>query len=134
MSNPLFIAIIIIGAILVFLQNRKKYSLHFYESLSIKQLYSELIGLINSIIELQINQSNYRFSGYENQTDFINSMNSLKKELKANNPASLIKLNRNFVFDGNFEQLARNNDWKAQYNKLYERFQLIFEAIEKVEN
>ncbi|MDG4714336.1 MULTISPECIES: hypothetical protein [Winogradskyella] len=133
MANPLFITIVIVAAILVYLQNRKKYQSHFYENLPTNQLYAELVGLINSILEYQNETSKFTFSGFEDHSDLLEKMANLKNELKAHNPNAVFELKEYFNINGNFKQLADLNNWKIEYNKLYERFFLIFETLEKRE-
>lgn len=129
MPNYLFIIIFIISGFLVFLQNRLKYQSHFYENLSIKQLYSESIGIVNSILKQQKEISNYRFSNFKNHNDFNETLLDLKKKLKTNNPEAIEILNTYFKTSGNFEQLADNNKWIPEYNKLHQRFQLIYGVL-----
>ncbi|WP_299123580.1 hypothetical protein [uncultured Winogradskyella sp.] len=114
---------------MVYKQGSKKYSISFYKNLSDQQLYSELIGLLNSILERQNEESDYLHSNFNNHEEFLTYINKIKSKLKSNNKTTLENLELDFLPTSTFQELSISNDWSKDYLKLSKRFDLIHQVL-----
>ena len=129
MPNYIFIAIFVISAYLVYREGSKRYRLSFYNTMSEKQLYSEINGILNSILIRQAKHSNYATSKFHNHNEFIDYINAIKTNLKNNNKEAIEQLYLDFLPTGMFNDLAINNGWPQDYLKLSKRFDLLYETL-----
>ncbi len=123
---PWLLVSIIIGGILVYINNLKKFKTNFYTSLSKSQLQEELINILDLILHEHSITSNFANISLENYNELKSLIQYYTGGLRNGNIEVIQKLPFEFFPKGTFYELAKNNPWKNEFGKISTTFSIIY--------